>query len=371
MLSYMSVSSQDVSPIDAALLNTARYFAIILLCGIGLLLLVQFVYYSISASRVQQKNSIKLAIFTAITRANSAVTKEERDAVRISAGIQLFDRKGLSVLSQVYESLSHTNRQTLREIVLNMGGAVYISHQLNTAADDYLVEILRMVGVLDLVSLEARVVELMYEHRDNIDLQFQAFLTLAELGSEEKLAKVCMDESFVRSLSFRSLQQLLKAYTGNKTALYSELLESPDAYVVRICIRRAGIEGMRSLADKILPWLDSDNFNIVIDAVRSLGLLHYAPAAQKTAALLKHERWEVRSVAATALASISPVQYADTLADALQDREWQVRYNAAAALRGCENFEQIRQKVLATGDKYAIEMLDYMAHTAKMWRQDK
>ena len=350
-------------------LTATQSFVFILLAGIVLLLLVQLVYHSIMSNRAQQSNRIKLSILNAVAQYNMAADKQECATVRIPSHNVLFDRRGLAILAEVFDELSEPNRETLRKILVNMDATAHISRQMDTQNSDYLVEIIRMAGDMDLVGLDDRIATLMYTHRDNVNLQFEAFLALSKMGSGEHIRKVCMDEQFAKLLSFRSLQQVLGVFTGDKEALYGELLASPDAYVVRICIRRAGIDGLDSLADKILPLLDSDNFNVVIDAARAMGHLGYLPAAQKVAGLLTHERWEVRSVAATAMDSLDRDSYLDPLVDALQDREWQVRYNTAATLRHSARLDEVRDKVHACGDRYALEMLEYMAQTAEIWRR--
>jgi HEAT repeat protein len=90
-----------------------------------------------------------------------------------------------------------------------------------------------------------------------------------------------------------------------------------------------------------------------------LSTLSYKPVAEKIIALVKHERWEVRSVAVNSLAALGPSDYTDQFVLALQDSEWQVRFNAGSALSKIRD-GTIREKVLATGDKFALDMLEYM-----------
>lgn len=347
----------------------ADAFVWVLAFGLVLMLVFVFGYFFSDESKNRKKDSLKIKILDAVYKANTAKTQQELDAVTLQNARLSFDRQGIAVLSQVYESLNAQGRETLRGILMRSNAVKQLEKQLESENEDYLVEIIRLVGDLQLLELDKKVATLIYLHRDNIDLQFQGFLALSRMGSRDNIVNICMDREFAQSLSFRSLQQVVQAYAGDKVELYARLFVSPDPYIVRICVKRVGVEHITELADEVLPFLDSDNFNLVIDAARTLGLLKYAPAAEKIAPLLIDRRWEVRSVAATALGSIDCDTYEKDLVRALQDREWQVRYNAAAVLKDSANIDQVRQDVVATGDRYALEMLEFMTQTNQIWRR--
>lgn len=369
----MSVNMLWQAPALAAwaprLQAAAVSFAWVLGLGIVVMLVVVFAYFVVDDSKVRKRDVLKTSILDAVVRANEAKSAKEKAEVAIPGGKALFDRRGIAILSQVFDSLNEEGRATLRNILFNMDASEHISKQLDSDNEDYLIEIIRLVGDLDLVGLDARISSIMYSHKDNVELQYQGFLALSKLGSRDKIVRISMDEGFVQSLSFRSLQQAVKAYSGDKPELYSALLASPDPYIIRICIKRIGVEHVEALAPAVAPFLDNDNFNLVIDAARTLGMLKYLPAAPKIVPLLSDERWEVRAISVTALAGIDCVGYEDDLILALQDREWQVRYNTAQALKDSPNLADIIQKVTGTGDKYALEMLEYMTETKQIWRR--
>lgn len=341
----------------------------ILLFGLVLMLLLLFGHYVVADIRMRDRTAIKRSLLEAVSQYRKAATPKEAAAVQVQSPAALCSRRGIAVLTQTADGLDDDSRAALRAVLLNMGFAKRLDEELNSSNETYLAEIISLVGDLDLIGLDSRIAALMYTHKNNVDLQFQAFLTLSRLGSRDYIMRVCMDKNFVQSLSFRSLQQVLTSYNGDRTDLYAQLLSAPDPYLVRIAIKQAGLSGFVSLADQVMPWLSSDNYNIQIDAVRTLGLLRYTPAAMQIAPLLRHERWEVRSVAVTAVAAIDVDAFAGQLLHALQDSEWQVRYNAALALQQLPNQAQVKEKVAATGDRFALEMYEYMAHTASLWRK--
>jgi hypothetical protein len=203
---------------------------------------------------------------------------------------------------------------------------------------------------------------------DNINVQYEAFLALAKLGSYKNIINICTNKKFTISLTFRSLQEIISAYTGDKSELYKALLVSKDAYIVRICVRLIGNERLRALAPDIEGFLDSDNINLLIDTMRALSVLQYKPVIDKLAALMRHKAWEVRAVAVNAVAAIDREDYIDALVTALQDSEWQVRFNAGAALSKVKDTNLIREKIVATGDKFAMDMYENFAQLASIGR---
>lgn len=318
-----------------------------------------------SVVRRRGKRRLKKKLHAVVDQATGSPYPSEALEAAFPGGDRTFSKRMLAVLGEVYEECSGARQHTVRSLILRMGYGDYVRQGIKTGSIDKLILLIRLVGELDLVGLDRRVAALLYVHRGNIDLQYQAYLTLSKLGSHDLIVRVCRDESFVQTLSFRSLQEVLRAYTGDKAALYEALLTSPDPFVVRIAIKRIGMEGIASLAEAVFPFLTSDDYNLVLDAARTLGQLRHRPAGGHLLRLLSHLRWEVRAIAVSALAQLGAGEYEDELLAALRDPEWQVRYNAARALAPSPNIETLLGKALATGDKYAYEILLYMAHAVQ------
>jgi len=327
-------------------------FAFILILSLGLLWL-----HINAIRRIQNQNRLKKKIEAAAKKALSA--KSNNLAEQLLPSKEIFTRRGLAALATVYDSMNSKNKEKLKEILLNMGLSDYLAKQLDSDNEDYLLEIIHLAGEMNLRELSDNITQTMIENKGNINEQYEAFLALARFGSYDNINKICMDKNYVQVLSFRSLQEIMNAYTGDKPKLYKALLKSPDAYIVRVCIKAIGLKKIKELAPDIAVFLDSENMNLIIEAMRSLSALSYMPAIEKITTLLKHDRWEVRGVAVQALAALDLEGNVDNFISALQDSEWQVRFNASAALRKIKD-DSITEKVLATGDKYALDMLKYM-----------
>lgn len=318
-----------------------------------------------NVARRHTKRRLKKKLHAVVDQATGSPYPSEALQAAFPGGYRTFSKRMLAALGEVYEECAGARKHTVRSLILRLGYGDYVCEGIKTGNIDKLILLIRLVGELDLVGLDRRVAALLYVHRGNIDLQYQAYLTLSKLGSHDLIVRVCKDESFVQTLSFRSLQEVLQAYNGDKAALYEALLASPDPFVVRNAIKRIGMESISSLAEPVFPFLHSKDYNLVLDAARTLGQLRYRPAGPHLARLLSHLRWEVRAIVVSALAELGAADHEDELCAALRDPEWQVRYNAARALATSPNNEMLLGRTLATGDRYAYEILLYMAHAVQ------
>ena len=345
-----------------------QMFALILSAAVILLFILLISYHINVSSKVKQRKQMKEHIEKAAAKAAVASTQDLAES-ELPLLEELFSYKGIGVLAEVLYSMEDEHKEALIEILTKMNAAEFLRRQLRTGNEDYLVDVLSMVGDLKLIELDKEISNIILNKRDNLDVQFEAFLTLSRLGSRDNIVRICMDKRFVQQLTFRSLQEIISAFAGDKRSLYSKLLSAPDAYITRICIKQIGIEEITALAPDVARFLSNKNFNVVIDAAKALGSLRYKPTTEKVLALLQHERWEVRNAAVSAAATIDVNSYQDLLITALQDREWFVRYNAGIALSHIEDITEIHEKVLATKDRFAIEMLEYMTQMAEIRRK--
>jgi len=340
----------------------------VLFYGILLMLVLLYAHYLLSERRRRWRIDLRMSLLAAAKRREKAENPEAAARVSMKDPQRLYSRKGMAVLAQTAGGLQGKARAALLGMLEDMGFTQTLARQMKSGNEDYLIELATLAGDLGMAGLADEVAGLLYAHRDNVELQFQGFLALSKMGSFAHIVRVCTDKDFSQTLSFRSLQQVLTIFTGDKEKLYAALLDAADPYVIRIAIKQAGQEKLARLAPMVLPFLDSDDLNVQIDSVRTLGALRYTPAAEKIAVMLGHPKWEVRSVAATALASVNADAYIPQLVQALQDSEWQVRYNAATALQNVQKQDEVRRMVAECGDKYALEMYEYMAKTSKLWR---
>jgi hypothetical protein len=283
----------------------------------------------------------------------------------------MFSRRGLAALSEVLGSMDGKSIKKLRAILLSISFDQHLSKMLSSDNEDYLAEIIRLVGNLKLSGLDKEVVNVMMLHKDNVNVQHEAFLTLSRLGSYDNIVEICMNKEYNLKLTFRSLIEIMSSYSADKHELCKALLSARDNYIVRTSVKLIGSERITALAPEIEGFLESDNINLVLDTIRALSQLRYKAITEKMIKLLSHEAWEVRSVAVGALASINVDDYIDHFITALCDKEWQVRYNAGSALSKIRNSDFIAKKVIATNDKYAMDMLQYFTQIGSMGRAAK
>ncbi len=268
-------------------------------------------------------------------------------------------RKGVEVLTKVIGECDEVTVKRIREIAKAAAYDDFLKKQLHNKEIAYCTMVLKLVGELRLQGFSGFVLEFLYKYRKNIDLQYVGFLALSLLGDAEALIPVCMDGSYTQALSFRSLKEIFKHFSGDRARICSVLLKAPDNYVRRVCLIMIGEYKIQQLATDTSALLDDKDMNIVLDSVRALGQLKYAPIVPRIQQLISHEKWEVRSAAVRALANIDLEQYARDVAKGLYDKEWWVRYNAAATLTEYSRLQELAREVIASGDKFAIEILRY------------
>ena len=280
----------------------------------------------------------------------------------------LFGRVGLSVLSDMLDAGDDATVRILCNYAERKGFSAYALETTASAPPEQISLIIRLIGRMQLKNLAPRVTALLYRYQERLDIQYDALLTLAETGSFEQISKVCLDKGLTKELSYRSLMEVLNAYTGDKEELFGVLLASQDAYVVRVCVKCVGNAGYTALAPRIAEMLDADDNNLCVDAARTTGQLGYVQGMPRLAELLSHERWEVRVISTRALALLdADGKYAGLIENALHDSEWDVRCAAAAAIAEKPDADEVRARVAETKDHYALEVLDFMIAKKRGW----
>jgi len=338
----------------------ANRFMLVLTIAVLLLIGWMLIFHAMTASRYREMDRFKALI---TKNAEKAVNYPNLMAENILPPVNnLFGKAHISALNELLTTLEPESKNALKVLLSQLDCTSFISKGLdNKDNEEYLIDLMRIVGELGLKSLSDKITGLIKANRHNIDIIFEALLALARMNSSSQFLQICMDKKYTKNISFRNLQEIVIAFTGNRETLYKKLLTAPDNYIIRICIKRIGAEEITALVPKIVQFLDSKNTNLIIDTLRTIGALKYSPAANKVKRLLKHEHWEVRNAVVQAIASIDVNKNIDPLVEALQDKEWFVRYNAGVALCSAKDFITVRSKVGATNDKFAIEMLEYIS----------
>ncbi len=251
--------------------------------------------------------------------------------------------------------------------VINHGKYEHCMQKFMRSTDlPFIILVIRIIGLLRIKQYKSRILQLMSENKDNTELQYVGFLALSMMGMRGDLVRLCAQLEYSKGLSFRSLKEIFAEYTGDKAALYRDLLNSPDAYIRRIAVKNIGDDGITKLANRLLPHLDSQDDNLKHDLVRTLGQLRFTPAGNLIARELDSPNWTLRNAAVVALASIDARRYLPQLIRSLKDREWWVRYNCAVELSRRIPAEELQELLPRLNDRFASEILTYAISERKL-----
>ncbi|HEY5523026.1 MAG TPA: HEAT repeat domain-containing protein, partial [Desulfuromonadaceae bacterium] len=230
----------------------------------------------------------------------------------------------------------------------------------------FIIQVIRITGLLRLKYFRDRILQLMADNKENLELQYAGFLALSLMGMRSSLVLLCEQLEYTRGLSFRSLKEVFAVFSGDKAGLYRDLLNSPDPYIRRIAIKNIGDDGITKLANRLLPLLDTEDVNLRYDLIRTFGQLSFAPAGNAIVPALESPNWTIRNAAVVALASIDARKYLPQMIQGLKDKEWWVRYNSAREL--CRRIppEVHKEMIPGLNDRYASEILTYVIEEKKL-----
>ena len=291
-------------------------------------------------------------------------------SLRQIRGIQ--SNRGAIAMTIVVDEISKEQREQLRTIVLQ--DKWYMDHirkKLRSRNSDWVGVFTKLTAELQLSTLDEDVLANLYRWPKKADNQEIGLLALFMCGSRDKVVALFSDSAFHLILSFRSLQELFACYTGDHEELCRLLIgKSSDSYITRACIREIGNGEMAALTPMVIPFLKSENVNVLIDSIRTLGKLRIAEAAEEIRQYTRHPQWSVRSTAVTALAEIAPENCYEDLLRCLCDPEWWVRFHAAEALFRLPSHPGLMEDVQALGDRFAFEMMRYITERNELLRQE-
>ncbi|MEZ4509123.1 MAG: hypothetical protein R2881_05610 [Eubacteriales bacterium] len=290
-----------------------------------------------------------------------AIIRQEEGGIQSISGIRgIRSLRGLLVISEIADELQGDHFAVLRREIGGEWYAKYLTRQFSFGSVDSVILVIKLAGTLGLRQYLPDILQQIYAHRTNVNMQNIGMLSLCLLGAEAELVSICRDSSIASLLSFRTLEELFTVYRGDREKLCRRLIDTAaDPYIRRTCVKAIGQNCYYSLAEMVLPLLQSPQFNMQIDATRTLGQLAYEPAYEQILSMAKSERWELRAIVATALASYGADQNEEALLDLVCDREWWVRYRAAESLAQCSDVFAVLGRVTARNDKYALEMFRF------------
>jgi hypothetical protein len=331
------------------------------------LLLILHLTNSIKSKRIQAMREQLICLISGEAAANRlrnklmAIIRQEEGSLQSISGIRgIRSLRGLLVISEIADELEGEQLAVLRREIGSAWYDKYLARQFSYGSVDSVILVIKLAGTLSLRQYLPDIIQQVYAHRTNSNMQNIGMLSLCLLGAEAELVSICRDSTIASMLSFRTLEELFTVYRGDRERLCRRLIDTAaDPYIRRTCVKAIGQNCYYSLAEMVMPLLHSPQFNMQIDATRTLGQLAYEPAYEQILAMAKSERWELRAIVATALANYGADQNEDTLLDLVCDREWWVRYRAAESLAKCSDVFTVLSHVTARNDKYALEMFRF------------
>lgn len=189
-----------------------------------------------------------------------------------------------------------------------------------------------------------------------VDVSYNVFLALAKIGDEEAFIKA-FSESDNIMLSERSLIEIVDSFEGDKMNIYKTMINSPNSYVASIFIKSAGNFKEYSLGEDISSFLQDDNKEKRIAAIKAIGEIGDDRYLSKITSLLQDEDWEVRAVSAKALGMFGDKKVVTSLSKALSDSQWFVRYNAANSILDVDNDFNFLMDIFQGKDRFAKDII--------------
>ena len=270
-------------------------------------------------------------------------------------------RRGIQVLELVSRELDDRQTAVLRSAVSTDWYADFLQKTIDGRDKEAALLVVKLVGQLRISGYTASIEQNFKRWPKDAAVQEIGLLTLFIQGEGELLSELLSDPQFTVILSFRSLHELFLHYSGDPSGLYRELLSrAHDQYVRRACIRGIGDSGCTAFGEVLLPELASASMNVLLETIRTMGKLGYAPAIDAIRGLVRHEAWEVRCAAVDALVLLDKDGCCDAVLPCLYDKVWWVRFHAAEALAALPERDTVLAVVRAGTDRYAREMLEYV-----------
>ena len=352
------------------LLQTIVNDLLVLLAGALLIciLLLSLLHLTRAASnrRIQKMREKLLCLLSGEADANRMKTKLYEMLQPDGSVKQLSDirgirtLRGLRVISETADELSGEAWEKLSGEAGGSWYGAYLKRKFSGSNLEAILLVVKLVGSLKLSQFTQDVVAQIYYHRAATQMQHIGMLSLCMLGAEREVVALSRDQTIASLLSFRTLEQVFSVYSGDKKMLCRKLITTAaDQYIRRTCIKTIGASGYVELGDLVVPFLKSSQLNARIDAVRALGQLRERAGYTQVLALAEDIRWEMRAVVATALCSYGAKENFETLIRLLCDKEWWVRYRAAEALLRYPDRDGLLDRVSATNDRFAQEMMRF------------
>lgn len=332
------------------------------------IVLVSFVFVLVglhifTGAKDKKKAKIKEKILQLIDDNDKSVS----DICRIK-NIKSVD--GLRVLDELTKEFSDVQLSVLRVAVADNAYEEYLKKSISSKRYSVAVLTTKLAGEFRLSRFVPEILNNLKKWENHEEAQQLGLLALFLNGSHRELCDLLSNKSFELIVSFRTIQELVESYTGDKESFFKEILSLDcDTYIKRACIQTIGSEGITSLSEQVMDFFESENLNILISTARALGALKYSPAKEKLIKKLANCEWELACAIIDALAKIDPDNCYETILPFVFHKEWWVRYRTAETLVSVSDSERLVADIEKSGDKYAQEIVSYMLERKKLMKE--
>lgn len=268
-----------------------------------------------------------------------------------------FSKRGVRLMGTIMNIATDEEQADLADMMKSIGYDRFLTTQLKDSDEKYIILVMRLVGLMKAKETRVAIADLLVKHQDCLDMQYLGLLALSQIGAEHELSMLATDPNYTSMLSFRSLTEILKAYSGNKCLFYNTALKTANPFARRLVLKRLGAEKCTEFADEVyeLYCRKDISHDERIDVIRTLGELEYKPAEQDIRLATCDKDWHIRNVAYVALWNIAGDRAQDVLLRGLTDRQWWVRINTAKMLAQSAQVNELEQQVKELNDEYAYE----------------
>ncbi len=329
-----------------------------------LLFLVVFLIVFHAHAEAKNKKTIKLEekIYKLISKADISAN----DIKKLKA---IYTLNGLRALETISKKMTPEQIYALNEALSNEKFFKFVKKNLNSKHQSNAILTTKLIIALRFEQFTEDIVYNLKRWNDNSEAQQISLLALFVNGCKDELVELMSDSSFKLLISFRTSQELVASFSGDKIDFYNTLINcNCDNYIKRACIQIIGNENIVQLSEEILKFIDSENLNLLISSIKTLGNLKYTPIKERLVVMLQDANWEITCAIVETLAKIDPINSYEIIFPFIFHEEWWVRFRTSEALALLPDNERLLRDVKLSQDKYAIEMVSYMLERKKLMK---
>lgn len=289
------------------------------------------------------------------------INKDNLNTLKICKIRSIYTINGIRALEAISKKLNPAQMVVLRATLSDEKFVKFVRKNLDSKHQSKAILTTKLIIGLGFKQFTPEIINNLKRWSNNSEAQQIGLLALFLNGCKDELTNLFSDESFKLLISFRTSQELVSSYSGDKIDFFKTILnEKFDNYILRACIQTIGNEKIVELSEQVMTFLDSKNLNLLIGTIRALGELKYKRAEDKLVVMLQESEWEVTCAIVEALAKINPEKSYDIIFPFVFHTEWWVRFRTAEALASLPYNEKLLNDIKKSQDKYALEMVSYM-----------